>query len=138
MRYAARHDMQSVYNSVHSMYSARAQEIRETVKKLRDTIIVEALLLIGFILSIYLYNACYYEKNKYIFSIKRLHGYGFFRLNGRMIILNFLLSLIAVIPFEIGPHIKIALLSADMFFTIMFGSYTGQKLFMKIIRGGEH
>lgn len=137
MPYAARHNMQSVYNSVYSMYSVRAQEIQATMKKLQDTVIVEILLLIGFILSIYLYNACYYEKNKYIFIIKRLHGYGFFRLNGKMIMLNFLLSLIAVMPFEIEPYFKIALLLADMFFTIVFGSYMGQKSFMKIIKG-EH
>ena len=64
MPYVTEHNLTSVYDTVAPIFTLRAQGISSLTKEINMLLLIEAALSIGFIFSIYLFNACYFQQKK--------------------------------------------------------------------------
>lgn len=118
---AAEHDAVSLYSSASPIFDERAETMKDLERGLQQTFLVCILLSIGMVLCIYLFCACWYVQHITENVIKRLHGYGFLKIYGWLLLFNIGITTILsmLFPMEVPISIKIAVPLIDFITTLI-------------------
>ena len=135
--YSQKYQLSSVYDSVAPIYSIRAHDIQEIKKEINMLILIELALIAGFIFSIYMFCACYYNQYKYSIYVKRIFGHSILKINGKILFANALATTLVLIPFPINLFIKLFIVLLDIILMIIFNITINKSSFQQVVKG-EH